>query len=200
MKKIIALLMMVVMIFTVCACGAKSGGSAPEDKYVFKSDETQKVYKSKNNYMIFYYDKESKIKNIDTIMTFPSEESASSSFEVLKKSESLTVGEMSLEGKYIVIHMTDKYVGDYQQMTADGVESYLRGQGYVLVEKIDDAETTTAKPADDKTEKTAEKKDEKATTKAAEKTTAKANEKKTTKAAEQKTTAASTTKAAAKAK
>lgn len=179
MKKAIALLLVLVMAFFACSCGGKNNGElTEEEKYVFKSSEKQKVYKSGSNYMIFYYEGET-ITGIDTVMTFPSEEVATSSLEVLKKNENKKVAEIVQEGKFIVMHMTDEYISDYLKMTADGVESYLKGQGYVLVEKIEDEATTAAS-------KETEKKTEKATTKAPEKTTAKATEK----AAEKTTTAA----------
>lgn len=167
MKRIVAFLMLFVMIFTVCACGKKEP-TTPEEKYVFESDKTQKVFKSGNNYMIFYYDKESKITGIDTVMTFKTEQTAKSSYEVIKKTEDANTGEFVLEGKYIVMHMSENYIADYLNMTEEVLESYLKGQGYVSVEKIeDDAETTTKKP------ETTAKKEETKTEKPAE-TTAKA--------------------------
>ncbi|MBQ7654578.1 MAG: hypothetical protein IJS17_05850 [Clostridia bacterium] len=172
MKKTVAILLVLIMAFFACSCGGKNEKTgSEEEKYVFKSSETQKVYKNKNNYLIFYYSND-EITGIDTIMTFPTEEAAISSLEVLQKNETKTA-EIVREGKYIVMHMTDEYISDYKLMSAEGIESYLKAQGYILVEKVGEettAEQTTAAP---KTEKATQKADEKTTAKPAEKTTAK---------------------------
>ena len=176
MKKTVAILLVFVMAFFACSCGGKNSGENPEDKYVFESDKSQKVYKNNNNYLIFYY-KKGEISGIDTVMTFPTEEVAISSMEVLEGSNSKSAGDIVREGKYIVIHMSEEYISDYNKMSDEGVESYLKGQGYVLVEKIEDettAEQTNGAPATTAapTESAATKADEKTTAKPAEATTA----------------------------
>lgn len=189
MKKIIALLLALSVMTAVCACGKKPSTekegkktetttSVEEGKYVFKSDKKQKVFKSGNNYLIFYFE-DKEIKDIDTVMTFSNDEAAQASLEVLKKVEDKKYGEMVREGKFVVIHMTDAYIQDYKKMDEAGLESFLKAQGYILVEKVGD-ETTTVKAEG----KTTAKSDAKATTAAAKTTAA------------QKTTAAAKTTAA----
>ena len=154
MKKVIALVLVFVMVFFACSCGKNGGGNSPEEeKYVFKSSETQKVYKNNNNYMIFYY-KNDTVTGIDTVMTFQTEEAAISSLEVLQKAGNDN-SEIVREGKFIVMHMNDAYLADYLKMTGDGIESYLKAQGYVLVEKIEE-ETTAEQKTEKPTEKVAE--------------------------------------------
>ncbi|MBQ7580815.1 MAG: hypothetical protein IJU39_05865 [Clostridia bacterium] len=183
MKKTVAILLVFIMAFFACSCGGKSDPKSPEEKkYVFESSEKQKVYKNGNNYMIFYY-KGDEISGIDTVMTFQTEEAATSSLEVLQKSANKTA-EIVREGKFIVMHMSDEYISDYKIMTVDGIESYLKAQGYVLVEKIEEEETTAADA-----KKTTAKSEEKTTAKSGEKTTAKSDEKTTAKPAETTTAA-----------
>ena len=68
MKKVLAFLMAVAIMLSICACKKTETGdktsttekttSVEEGKYVLKSDEKQKVYKNQNNYMIFYFEGE----------------------------------------------------------------------------------------------------------------------------------------------
>lgn len=168
MKKVLAFLMAVAIMLSICACKKTEAGdktsttekttSVEEGKYVLKSDEKQKVYKNQNNYMIFYFEGE-KVSAINTVLTFATEKAAESSLQVLKKSENKSWGSIAREGKYVVINMTEAYLKDYNEMTAQGREDYLRTQGYIIVEKapVSTTAATTAKQTEKSTAKATEK-------------------------------------------
>lgn len=162
MKKVLAFLMAMAIVLSISACKKTEGGdvnttttTAPETttsveqgKYVLKSNEKQKVYKNQNNYMIFYFEGE-KVSGIDTVLTFETEKSAESSLKVLKESKNNSWASIAREGKYVVIKMTEDYLKDYNEMTAQGREDYLKTQGYIIAEKA--PVSTTTQPTTEKT-------------------------------------------------
>ena len=162
MKKVFAFLMAMAIVLSISACKKTEGvdvntttTTAPETttsveqgKYVLKSNEKQKVYKNQNNYMIFYFEGE-KVSGIDTVLTFETEKSAESSLKVLKESKNNSWASIAREGKYVVIKMTEDYLKDYNEMTAQGREDYLKTQGYIIAEKA--PVSTTTQPTTEKT-------------------------------------------------
>ena len=167
MKKILVIIMAIGVMFAVCSCGKKSEAekkpevttSVEEGKYEAKSNATKKVFRNNTNYLMFYYEEDGKtIKGIDTVMTFGSEDIAKSSLEVLNKNKNTNFGEMVLEGKYIVIHMSENYISDFKKMSEADLEGYLKGQGYILAEKYEEPTTVQdTKKADKDKAKEAEK-------------------------------------------
>lgn len=104
-------------------------------QYVFESNETQKVFKNGSNYMFLYYNG-SIVIGIDTVMTFQDEESAHLVFETLKDNDNPGVDKTEIDGKYVILHMNDSYVSEYNYFPMGdwaNEEDYLSSQGYELV-------------------------------------------------------------------
>jgi len=146
MKKFIAILMAAGIMLASSACGNKQPAgnnettvpattSVEEGKYVMQSSEEQTVYKNKNNGYLLMYTKDGKITGIDTVLTFKTEEIAQSSLDVLKKNPPKgATAEMVREGKYVVMHMSENYIKDFNDMTKESRDAFLKGQGYTLIE------------------------------------------------------------------
>ena len=147
MKKLLAILMAAGIILAASACGnnqpageketttAPATTSVEEGKYVMQSNEKQTVYKNKSDGYLLMYTEGEKITGIDTVLTFKTEEIAQSSLEVLKKTPPKgATSEMVREGKYIVMHMSENYIKDFNDMTKESRDAFLKGQGYTLIE------------------------------------------------------------------